>query len=120
MGWLAGSGWVALEQIVSVAPPVWRCSSCSVHVGNSVKQGHHMPLVLNLDTGRITSQCHVVVNDMELVKTQARLSNEGQTALYEGRTSVCLARGSNDMIISVVSTNQPRDNDPTLAHFRLT
>ena len=54
------------------------------------------------------------------VKMQARLSNKGQTALCEGRTSVCLAHGSNDMIISMVSTNQPRGNDPALAHFGLT
>ena len=53
-------------------------------------------------------------------KSQARLSYEGQTALHEGRTPVCLARRSSDMIISMVSTNQTRDNDPNLAHFRLT
>ena len=48
------------------------------------------------------------------VKMQARLSNKGQTDLHKGRTSVCLARGSNDMITSMVSTNQPRDkvSDP--------
>ena len=50
----------------------------------------------------------------------ARLSNKGQTAHCEGRTSVCLARGSNDVIMSMVPTNQPRDNDPASAHFRLT
>ena len=44
--------------------PRWRPrSSRSIFVGNSVKQGHHVPLVLNLDTGKVTSQYHVVVDN---------------------------------------------------------
>ena len=38
-------------------------SSRSVFVGNSIKQGHGVPLVLNLETGKITSQYHVVIDD---------------------------------------------------------
>ena len=72
--------------------------------------GHHAPQITTCDT----------IVPVGSVKMQARLSNKGQTSLHEGRTFVCLARGSNDMITSMVSTNQPRDNDPALAHFRLT
>ena len=46
-----------------VAFPVGAHSPRSIYVGNSVKQGHHVPLVLNLDTGRVTSQHHVVVDN---------------------------------------------------------
>ena len=34
-----------------------------MYVGNSSKQGHAVPQVLNLDTGAITSQYHVVMDD---------------------------------------------------------
>ena len=44
--------------------PRWKPrSSRSVFVGNSTKQGHGVPLVLNLDTGKITSQYHVIVDN---------------------------------------------------------
>ena len=55
---------------------------------------------------KATLKC--VLKCVSVVKMQARLSNKGQTPLHEGRTSVCLARGSNDMIMSMVSTNQPK------------
>ena len=44
--------------------PRWkpRSSRC-VCVGNSMNHGHAVPLVLNLDTGKITAQCHVVYDD---------------------------------------------------------
>ncbi len=44
--------------------PRWkpRSSRC-IYVGNSTKQGHSVPLVLNLDTGKITGQYHVVFDD---------------------------------------------------------
>ena len=44
--------------------PRWQArSSRCVFVGQSSKQGHGVPLVLNLDTGKITAQYHVVVDD---------------------------------------------------------
>ena len=43
--------------------PRWRPrSSRSICVGNSIEQGHHVPLVLSLDTGKITSQHHVAAD----------------------------------------------------------
>ena len=44
--------------------PRWkpRSSRC-VFVGNSLKHGHHVPLILNLETGAITGQYHVVLDD---------------------------------------------------------
>ena len=44
--------------------PRWspRSSRC-MYVGQSLKQGHAVPLVLNLDTGAITAQYHVVFDD---------------------------------------------------------
>ena len=44
--------------------PRWspRSSRC-MYVGQSLKQGHAIPLVLNLDTGAITAQYHVVFDD---------------------------------------------------------
>ncbi len=44
--------------------PRWkpRSSRC-VYVGNSTKQGNSVPLVLNLETGKITGQYHVVFDD---------------------------------------------------------
>ena len=32
-------------------------------VRNSLKHGHHVPLILNLDTGAITGQYHAVLDD---------------------------------------------------------
>ena len=44
--------------------PRWRPrSSRSVYVGNSIKHGHSIPLVLCLETGKITAQYHVVFDD---------------------------------------------------------
>ncbi len=44
--------------------PRWkpRSSRC-IYVGNSTKQGNAVPLVLNLETGKITGQYHVVFDD---------------------------------------------------------
>ena len=44
--------------------PRWkpRSSRC-MYVGHSAKHGHSVPLVLNLDTGKITPQYHVIFDD---------------------------------------------------------
>lgn len=44
--------------------PRWKPrSSRTIYVGNSVKHGHAVPLVLSLDTGKITAQYHVIFDD---------------------------------------------------------
>ena len=44
--------------------PRWKArSSRGMYVGNSTKHGHAVPRVLNLETGAITSQYHVVFDD---------------------------------------------------------
>ena len=34
-----------------------------MYVSSSTKEGHGMPVVLNLDTGKITTQYHVIIDD---------------------------------------------------------
>ena len=44
--------------------PRWKPRSArGVYVGNSVKHGHAVPLVLDLSTGKITAQYHVIFDD---------------------------------------------------------
>ena len=45
-----------LSLVGNLAPP----AAC---IGNSLKHGHHMPLILNLETGAITGQYHVVLDN---------------------------------------------------------
>ena len=44
--------------------PRWKSRSArGMHVGNSPTHGHSVPLILNLETGAITHQHHVVFDD---------------------------------------------------------
>ena len=44
--------------------PRWKPRSArGVYVGNSLKHGHAVPLILDLETGKITAQYHVVFDD---------------------------------------------------------
>ena len=69
-------------------------SSHDTHCFRATKKG--------VGGGFAMSNCSQIL----LVKMQARLSCKGQATLYDGRTLVCLARRSHDMI-NICGVNQP-------------